>query len=78
MLKFVEVVHQLELAATITDEDDYMRGVNANPLNRMRRLKRTASETAVMRGATALPQLSAQALYLPWLHLLWLYLPWLY
>ena len=61
MLKFIEVVHQLELAATITDEDDYMRGVNANPLNRMRRLKRTASETAVMRGATALPHLSAQA-----------------
>ena len=64
MLKFIEVVHQLELAATSMshdDEDEYMRGVNANPLNRMRRLKRTASETAVMRGATAVPQLSAQA-----------------
>ena len=61
MLKFIEVVHQLELASTTSDEDEYMRGVTANPLNRIRRLKRTASETAVVCGATALPQLSAQA-----------------
>ena len=64
VLKFVEVVHLLELAAN-SEEEDYMRGhqrgLFARGVRRIGELKRTASESAVARGAAVVPQLAAQA-----------------